>query len=62
MHACITIASTDRVSYRGGEGGYLSPPPRFQIKFILTCSNISATSLLWPQNPPEAISEGVIFF
>ena len=27
MHACITMASIDRVSYRGGEGGYPPPPP-----------------------------------
>ena len=35
----------------------LSSPPRFQAKCIATCSNISATSFLGPQKPPEATSE-----
>ena len=47
-----------------GEGGYPPPTwliPTFQTKFISICNNISATSLLWLQNPSGAISKGLSF-
>ena len=57
------------IGYQGfthTKGGYpppnlSSPPPRFQTKFISTCNNISATSFLGPQKPPEATSENLNF-
>ena len=41
---------------RRGEGG-ISPLIRFRAKYISTYNNISATSLLGHQKPPEATSE-----
>ena len=50
-----------RVSYsEGGREGY-SPPPPPPLNVRPTCYNISATSLLEPQKPPEATSEGLNF-
>ena len=46
--------TSDRVLYSRGISF-----PRFQTKFISTCNNILATSLLEPQKPPEATSEGL---
>ena len=37
------------VSYSQEGRGISHPPPTFQTKFISTCNNISATSLLWPR-------------
>ena len=41
--------------------GYPPPNLSFPPRFISTCNNISTTSLLWPQNPPEATSKGLNF-
>lgn len=63
MYIYIVLDSNYYIAgfYTVGEGKGISPPSRFQTKFILTGYNILATILLGPQKPPEATSEGLHF-
>ena len=61
LNIAITKTFVLKTLHNNLRRGYPPPNLSFLPRFISTCNNISATSLLWPQNPPKATSKGLDF-